>query len=74
MMPARTWGAHAVGMSLTERLKLRRQMAAAAGKKRTQLRFPCSWRHMALKLKKSFPPWLLNTGQKEFGQANGVTS
>ena len=30
MMPARTWGAHAVGMSPTERLKLRRQMAAAA--------------------------------------------
>ena len=32
-LPARTWGAHAVGMSPTERLKLRRQMAAAAGKK-----------------------------------------
>ena len=35
MMPARTWGAHAVGMSPTERLKLRRQVAAAAGKKST---------------------------------------
>ena len=35
MMPARTWGAHAVGMSPAERLKLRRQMAAAAGKKST---------------------------------------
>ena len=35
MMPARTWGAHAVGMSPTERLKLRRQMAAAADKKST---------------------------------------
>ena len=34
-MPARTWGAHAVGMSPTERLKLRREMAAAAGKKST---------------------------------------
>ena len=34
MMPARTWGAHAVGMS-TERLNLRRQMAAAASKKST---------------------------------------
>ena len=32
MMPAWTWGAHAVEMS-TERFKLRRQMAAAAGKK-----------------------------------------
>ena len=35
MMPARTWGAHPVGISPTERLKLRRQMAAAAGKKST---------------------------------------
>ena len=26
---------------------------------------------MALKLKKSFPPWLFNTGQKEFGQVRG---
>ena len=32
MMPARTWRVHAVGMAPTERLKLRRQMAAAAGK------------------------------------------
>ena len=35
MMPARTWGAHAVGMSPTGRVKLMRQMAAAAGKKST---------------------------------------
>ena len=35
MMPARTWRAHAVGMSPTERFQLRRQMAAAAGKKST---------------------------------------
>ena len=35
MMPPRTWGAHAVEMSPTERLNLRRQMAAAAGKKST---------------------------------------
>ena len=35
MMPARTWRVHAVGMAPTERLKLRRQMAAAAGKKST---------------------------------------
>ena len=35
MMPAKTWGAHAVGMSPTVRLKSRRQMAAAAGKKST---------------------------------------
>ena len=35
MMPARTWGVHAVGMAPTERLNMRRQMAAAAGKKST---------------------------------------
>ena len=35
MMPARTWRVHAVEMSPTEMLKLRRQMAAAAGKKST---------------------------------------
>ena len=32
MMPARTWGAHAVGMFLTEELRLH---------------CPCSWRHTA---------------------------
>ena len=35
MVPARTWGVHAARMSPTERLKLRRQMAATAGKKNT---------------------------------------
>ena len=35
MVLARTWRVHAVGMAATERLKLRRQMAAAAGKKST---------------------------------------
>ena len=35
MMTARTWGVHALGMDPTERLKLRRQTAAAAGKKST---------------------------------------
>ena len=35
MVPARTWGVHAVGIAPTERSKLRRQMTAAAGKKST---------------------------------------
>ena len=35
IVPARTWRVHAVGLVPTERLKLRRQMAAAAGKKST---------------------------------------
>ena len=33
MLPARGWGAHAVGMAPTRVFKLRRQMTAAAGKK-----------------------------------------
>ena len=47
MMPARTCGAHAVGMSPTEMLGLWGQMAAAAGKRRAQPRCPNPWRHMA---------------------------
>ena len=35
IVPVRQWRAHAVGMDLAERLKLRRQMAGAAGKRRT---------------------------------------
>ena len=35
MVPARTWGVHAVGMALTERFKFWRPMAAKAGKKGT---------------------------------------
>ena len=37
MVPARTWRVHAVGIAPTERLKLRRQMAAAACKKEHDL-------------------------------------
>ena len=33
LVPARAWGGQAVGIAPTERLKLRRQVAAAAGKK-----------------------------------------
>ena len=29
---------------------------------------------MALKLKKSFLPWPLNTGQREYGHENGTMS
>ena len=43
-VPARTWRVHAVGMAPTERLKLRRQMAAAAVKMGTIPLYPFSWR------------------------------
>ena len=70
MMPARTWGAHAVVMSPTERLDRWQQLEVI------RVRPPClcSWKHTAQKWKKSSPPWLLSTGQKEYGQENGVTS
>ena len=48
-------------------------MAAAASKKSTTS-LSLFMEAMALKLKKRFPPWLFNTGQKEFGQENGVTT
>ena len=57
------------GCLLRRSLKLRRQMAAAAGKKLDLL-----WRHTALVWKKSSPPWPLSTGQMEYGQENGVTN
>ena len=74
MMLARTWRVHAVEMSLTERLKLIRQMAAAAGKKSAtslSLFMEACGQEAEEEL---FPPWLLSTGQKKYGQENGVTS
>ena len=62
MMPARTWEVHAAGMAPTERLKLRTQMAAAAGKTSTTSR------------SLFMEAWPLNTGQKEYGQENGFVS
>ena len=73
MVPARTWRAYAVGMAPTERSKLRREMAAAAGKKSTTS-LSLFMETVAWKWKKSFPQWPLSIGQKEFRQENGVTS
>ena len=50
MMPARTWGAHAVGMSPTERLNIEETDGSCGGKKEYNLRCPSSWRHMALEV------------------------
>ena len=71
MGPARTWGVHAVGVAPTERLKLKRQMAAAGGK-RGQPRSHISWKRLALKWKMSSLPLPLRLGQKELGLANGA--
>ena len=60
MMPARTWGVHALGMAPTERQA-----------KRVRPLCPYSWKHVALKQRRNFPPWPLSTGQKELGPENG---
>ena len=41
---SRVWGGHAVDIAPTERLKLRRQMATAAGKKESVSLSLSSWR------------------------------
>ena len=66
LMPARTLGVHAVGMSSKERLKLRRLMEAAAGK-RVRLSFLCSWT-CGLEVEEE------HSTQKEFGLENGGTN
>ena len=69
MMPARTWGAHAVEMSPTERFILSRQLAAAARKKSATSLSLFMETH-GLKVEEE----LSTIGQKEFRLENGVTS
>ena len=73
MMPARTWRVHAVEMA-PRGVKIEETDGSCCGQKRARPPFPCSWRHMAWKWRKSSPPWLLSFGQKEFGLENGVMS
>ena len=47
MVPAKTWRVH-VGMARTEGQKLRRQLAAAAGKKGHDPLYPFSWSPLVL--------------------------
>ena len=74
MVPARTWRVHAVGVAPTERFKLRRQMAAAAGKKcRTSLSL--FMEAFGLEVEEGLsPPWPLSTGQKVFGLEDGAVN
>ena len=73
MMPARTWGAHAVGMSFMERLTLRRRMAAAAGKRSTIL-LPLFMEAYGLQVEEELSTMATQCWAEEFGQENGVTS
>ena len=70
MVPARSWRAHAVEMVPHRKFKSRKQMAAAAAKKRTTS-FSFSWAHLTLKWKKSSLTKPPRPGQREFGWANG---
>ena len=66
-MPERSCGVHAVGMSLAQRSKIKEANGDWCGQKRLRPPFVCLWTCTALKLKRSFPPRLHSTGQKEFG-------
>ena len=73
MMRARTWGARAVGMSPTERSKLRRQLAAAAGNKSTTS-LSLVMEVFGLEVEDETSTIATSFGQEEYGQRNGVTS
>ena len=73
MVLARTWVAHAVGMAPMERFKLRRQMAAAPGKKSTTF-LSLSMKPLAWKWRRNFLPWPPSAGQKESGRENGTAN
>ena len=73
MMPARTWGARAVGMSPTERFILRRQLAAAAGTKSTTS-VSLFMEVFGLEVEDEISAIATSFGQEEYGQRNGVTS
>ena len=68
MVPARTWGASAVGLAPTERFKLRRQMAAAGKKSATSLSL--FMETFGLEVEEDLSA-LARHGQKEHGQENG---
>ena len=60
------------GASKDVGVKLRRQMAAAAGKKKEyNILCPCSWKHLAWKWRTPCP---LSTGQREPGVGSGILS
>ena len=71
LVPARAWGAHAVGIAPTDRFQLRRQMAEAAGKKVPTSLSLFLEACMASKWKSSFRLWPRKLGQKEFALVSG---
>ena len=74
MVPARTCGVHAVVMSPTERLKLERQMAAAAGKKSTTSLSLVMEAYGIEGEEDLSLLWPLSIGHKESGRENGIMS
>ena len=60
-----------MGMAPTERLKLRRQMAAAAGKKEYNF-LVLVHGNLWLDVEEELSTMALNIGQKEFGQVNAA--
>ena len=70
MVPAKTWRVHAVGMAQTERLQLRRQVAAAAGKQSTTS-LSLFMEASGLEVEEDLSTWPPSVRQKEYGLENG---
>ena len=62
LMFARVWRGQTVGIAPTERLKLRRQMAAAAAGKKESASLS-----LVLELNKIYPPWPHSLGRRGCG-------
>ena len=72
-VPARAWRGQAVGIARTERLKLRRHIAAAAEKKES-VSLSLSWKLSMWKLRKNFPPRTRLHRRKVSGWEDGEES
>ena len=66
-----TWRVHAVEMAPTERLKLKRQMAAAAAGKKSTTSLSLFMAAYGFEGEEELSPWPLSTGQ-ESGRENGI--
>ena len=72
MVPARTWGVHAVGLVPTKRLKSRRQIAAA-GKKSTNS-LSLFMEAYGLEVEEELSTLATQYWAEESGRENGITN
>ena len=69
MVPARAWRAHVVESS--RGIEIEETDGSSSGQNSTTS-FPSSWKYIASRWRRNFPPWPLSTGQKESGWGNGI--